>query len=127
MRKAINILQSVYNDLNLQITSKQCYNISGMISKTIITKLFNDLINPKKSLNMVFKYVENTILSDYNCLSILNELTKIMSDNIDKLITIYGCEKLCDIFIKLSNIEKNVSNSTFDNIYIIGIICIFKQ
>ena len=126
MRKAINILQSVAS-LNLQITSKQCYNISGIIEDKYIIKLFNDLLNKNKSLETIYRYVQNTILTEYNCLSMLNELTNVMSNNINELLKVFSPQKVCDIFRQLGEIEVNVSNSTFDNIYIIGIICVFKS
>ena len=126
MRKAINILQSVSSNGN-KINSKQCYNITGIIDEKIMNKLFSLLIDKTKNINNVYKYIQNNILDEGHCLSLLSELIKIISNNLQKLINIYGSTYTADIFIKLSQIEKNVSNSTFDNIYIIGIICIFKE
>jgi replication factor C subunit 3/5 len=126
MRKAINILQSVVSN-NTQVNSKKCYNISGIIEEKTINKLFLLLIDKTKSINIVYKYIQNNILDEGHCLSLLTELIKIMSINFNKLNETFGNVKTCQIFAKLSDIEKNVANSTFNNIYIIGIICIFKE
>lgn len=116
MRKAINILQSL-SSLGDKINSDICCTTNGYLKDKIIDKFYNKLLDKDVDFNNMIEFVEKYIFSEGIFFSTLMEqlCNKLIENNI------------IDYFSELAELEKQISVSTQNNIYIIGIICIFKK
>jgi replication factor C subunit 3/5 len=123
LRRIINILQSTnmsYNVINE-------YNINkciGYPNLKIIQKIFKSLMND--NFYDSYKLINNIIIKNaYSLQDIITEITQIIiilckNSNKDKY-------KLLRYLCEISEIEKNLSTCTLDNIQISGFISIFKK
>jgi DNA polymerase III delta prime subunit len=127
MRKAINILQSL-SSIGIKITSDNCYDTNGYPSDKIIKKLIKYLIDKNKSFVKVYQYVKKNILEEGISLSLLLRtfIIKILSIKED-IIKECGQEKFASYIVKIGDLENKVSMSIFSDIYIVGLIAIFKE
>jgi DNA polymerase III delta prime subunit len=127
MRKAINILQSL-SSIGVKITSDNCYDTNGYPSDKIIKKLIKYLIDKNKSFIKVYQYVKKNILEEGISLSLLLRtfIIKILSMK-ENIIKECGQEKFASYIVKIGDLENKVSMSIFSDIYIVGLIAIFKE
>ena len=124
LRKSINILQSLNNN-KLNITKNKCYKIIGIPSNDKVEYLLDLLLNESHSLNFVYKIFQKEIIDQGYSLSLyLKQTIKIL---IDKKLDNIDNTRLCHIINETSKLEENVSKTTFGDIYILGLVCIFKK
>ena len=124
LRKSINILQSVNNNKS-NISIKKCYKMIGIPSFEKLEYLLDILLENKQSLNSIYTIFKKSIINQGYSLSIyLKQTIKIL---IDKKLDNISDDKLCYILNELAKLEENVSKTTFGDIYILALICIFKK
>ena len=123
LRKSINLLQSISMRSN-KITEKLCYETAGVPSPKDIKKIYSYLIDDKIDFGKTHKlFNKEIVMKGYSLSILLRELTKFLIENssdIDEY-------KLSVYFSELSNLEAQVSKSTFGDIYISSLIGIFKK
>ena len=124
LRKAINMLQSL-SMMRDKITSELCYDMTGIPNPDLVKNIFDKLIDKTIGYEIVFEYMKINILDTGILLSFLcQQLTLYITKQIingDKN-PIYPT-----IIIDMSKLESDVSISTFNDIYIAGLISIFKK
>ena len=119
-RKSINLLQSISMRIN-KLQAKYCYETVGLLDKNKVIKIFKKIIDKNISLEKKCAYVKKSLIDSGISLSLfLGQLTSIIFDVID-----VDDKKLAEYLIKLSKLEYNVSGSTFGNLYILSLVCIF--
>ena len=121
LRKAINLLQSMCMK-NKEITLELCYETAGIPLKNHINIIFTTLID--KNINFINSYnIINTIIKEnsYSLNNIITEIVNIITNSYSYL------DKYINIIIDLAELENMVIKSTFDNIYISGLIGIFRK
>jgi DNA polymerase III delta prime subunit len=127
MRKAINILQSL-SSIGQKVTAENCNDSNGIPSNKVVKKLIKYLLDNKKSFNKVFDYVKENILNEGISLSLLLRTFIIYFISMkEDIIKDKGPEKYANYIIEIGDLENKVSISTFSDIYIVGLIAIFKQ
>ena len=127
LRKAINLLQSVSMNINLNNTNiisptiNDCYNIASIPNPEetmiIISALFDN-----HNYNITYNIVNNIIISNnYSLLVIIKEIITIIFEKYLYYINI--------IFIisQLSDLENMMIKSIFSDIYVSGLISIFVR
>jgi len=122
LRKAINILQSL-SMMGKIINIESCYNSAGIPPPYIINELYNILTN--KSIDFVksYDYIDkNIIMEGYTLSFIIQELNKIIINKTD-----IDNKSIINYLEELALLEYNVSQSIFDEMYMIGLIAIFKK
>ena len=120
LRKAINILQSL-SMMGKKINIQSCYNSAGIPSPKIIKELYSILINKSINFEECYNYIyKNIIQEGYTLSFLIQELNKIIiEDDINNYTDRY--------IIELSELEYNVSQSIFNDMYMVGLIAIFKK
>ena len=121
LRKAINILQSLSMMMgnNKKICIDACYNSAGIPPPKLINEFYNILIDKSVSFEKCYYYVETNIITQGYTLSFLiQELHKIIIDK--KVNNILYIEELAEL-------EYMVSQSIFNDMYMSGLIAIFKK
>ena len=120
LRKAINILQSL-SLMGKKINIDSCYNSAGIPPPILIEQLYNKLIDSKINFIKCNEFIEKYIISEGYTLSfIIQELNKIIINNDVN-------EYTCNYIEELAELEYNVSQSIFNDMYMIGLIAIFKK
>lgn len=123
LRKSINLLQSVSMKTN-NITEDIAYDSAGLPSLYDIELIFKNLTDDTINFTKSYKEINNIIkYNGYSLAIILKEI----NNKIIKNITLFSINNLSQIFSDLSDLENKVSKSTFDDIYIIPFISIFKK
>jgi replication factor C subunit 3/5 len=126
LRKSINFLQS----LALQapyLTLNNCYKLAGIPSLTEVKELLENLLDDNIDFNFVIKKLDNLIrINGYSLSLVVKEIIAyLLSDiNVYKSIDSY---KLACYISDISDLENRVSKSTFEDIYISGLVGIFKK
>ena len=123
LRKAINLLQSLsmMTASNKKISIESCYNAAGIPPPKVIYDLYKILINNDCTFIECYKYIENNIINEgYTLGFIIQELNNIIIDN-------YEDTKKINCITELSELEYNVSHSIFNDMYMAGLIAIFKK
>jgi replication factor C subunit 3/5 len=124
LRKSINFLQS----LSLQsshITVQMCYKTAGVPSDMETMEIINNLLNPKVDYDEANKKIDSLIKTQGYSLSIvLKELVSYLLSN--KTIKIKS-ERLAIYLSEMSDLENRVTKSTFGDIYMSGLVGIFKK
>ena len=119
LRQAINILQIVYT-YNKNITYEECYNILGLPTSNTIDNILSILCNTDISFNKAFYSINDIINNKYSLVGVINELLlKIINND---LILV----NMCNIIIKLSELEIMLLKATYIDIYLANLISIFK-
>lgn len=127
MRKAINILQSLHS-LSDIIKSSICYNTLAIPNTKVTEKITNFLINKDKNFNDTYNIINKYIISEGISISLfLKELYNNIIINKNDIIENIGQDEFIRITIELSKLESKSIISTFSDIYIIGLISIFKK
>jgi replication factor C subunit 3/5 len=123
LRKAINLLQSLsmMTAANKKISIESCYNAAGIPPPNVIYDLYKKLINNDCTFIKCYKYIEDNIINEgYTLGFIIQELNNIIIDN-------YEDNKKINYITELSELEYNVSHSIFNDMYMAGLIAIFKK
>ncbi len=123
LRKAINILQSLSMiDMNINIQS--CYDSAGIPPPNLIEELYKKLTNKKYNFIHINDFIKSKIISEgYNMNSIILELNNIILKNKEKIKEEY----IINYIKELSDLEFNVAQSIFTDMYMAGLIAIFKK
>jgi replication factor C subunit 3/5 len=125
LRKAINILQSLSMMMNKnKISIDMCYNSAGIPPPIVIEQLYNNLIDKSINFEKCYNYIEKNIIREGYTLSFLiQELNKIIiSNNIDPKGHIN-----IDYIEELAELEYMVAQSIFNDMYMVGLVAIFKK
>ena len=122
LRKAINMLQSI-SMINYKISSKMCYDMIGMAEPVYVDNIYNMLMDTNSNFENTFNYIKNIIMEKGILLCfLLQQLTsKIINNLQDNNIN------FPNILIDMANLEYNVAISTFNDIYIAGLVSIYKK
>lgn len=123
MRKAINILQSL-SMMSKKIDINQCYNSAGIPPPDITMELYKTLTNKDIDFKKSYMFLEKHFIEEgYMLNHIIQQLVNIIytkRDNIDNNIII-------QYITELSQLEYMVAQSIFNDMYMVGIISIFKK
>ena len=120
LRKAINLLQSISMQTNL-INEKICYETAGIPSNSEIKEIISILCNSNYDFNYSYNIVMPLIKNQGYSLSIV--LRELIVELLNQSLSI----KMPQILSDLSDLENQVSKSTFGDIYITSLIGIFKK
>jgi replication factor C subunit 3/5 len=124
LRKSINMLQSIsYNKINIK--KEDCFKIFGIPSFKEIDYFCNILLDKKYSFDFVYKILKQNIIDTGYSASIF--IKYITNNLIEKKLDNIEDHKICHYIIKLSELEYSVTKSTFGDIYLIGIVALFKK
>jgi replication factor C subunit 3/5 len=123
LRKAINLLQSVYLQNNTFIITKElCYDIAGIPSFQIINNILDLLYDKNKNFDIVYKVINDLITNQgYSLYTMLKEILLVIINN-DSLLS-----KSLIIISDMATLEEMVTKSTFSDIYISYFVAIFKK
>lgn len=122
LRKAINILQSL-SMMGKSINITACYNSAGIPPPLLIHKLYLNLTNKSINFKQCYEYIENNIISEgYTLGFLIQELNRIM-------LTAFSINATTDgnIIIELAELEYTVAQSIFNDMYMTGLVAIFKK
>lgn len=120
LRKSINLLQSISMQTDL-ITEKICYETAGVPSNSEIKEIISILCNTNYDFNYSYNTVTPLIKNQGYSLSIV--LRELIIELLNQSLSI----KMPQILSELSDLENQVSKSTFGDIYITSLIGIFKK
>jgi len=121
LRKAINMLQSI-SMMNNTISSELCYDSTGIPSPELTNDILDVLNNKKIEYSEAYDYINIHIVSKGILISfLLHQITNIIIADVTKNIN------YPNILIDISNLECEVAISTFDDIYMAGLVAIFKK
>ena len=120
LRKSINLLQSISMQTDL-ITDKICYDTAGVPSNSEIKEIISILCNTNYDFNYSYNIVTPIIKNQGYSLSIV--LRELIIELLNQSLSI----KMPQILSDLSDLENQVSKSTFGDIYITSLIGIFKK
>lgn len=127
MRKSINILQSLHS-LSDVIKSSVCYNILAIPNSRVIEKIYNHLFDKEISFKKAYDLINKNIISEGISMSLfLKEFYNYIIENTGKIIDAVGDEEFIRFTIELGELENKSIISTFSDIYVIGLISIFKK
>jgi len=120
LRKSINLLQTISMQTDL-ITDKICYDTAGVPSNSEIKEIISILCNTNYDFNYSYNIVTPIIKNQGYSLSIV--LRELIIELLNQSLSI----KMPQILSDLSDLENQVSKSTFGDIYITSLIGIFKK
>jgi replication factor C subunit 3/5 len=120
LRKAINLLQSISMQSKF-ITNNLCYETAGIPSNSEIINILKILNNKNYDFNQSYNIVSPLIKNQgYSLSVVLKELIlELLEHNLS--------ENMPQIISDLSDLENQVTKSTFGDIYITTLIGIFKK
>jgi replication factor C subunit 3/5 len=124
LRKSINFLQSLSLQTNY-ITLELCYKIAGVPSISEVKEIIETLLNPKINFDKANIKIDELIKSQGYSLSIvLKELVSyLVNYKMDKL----EPNKIALYLSEMADLENRVTKSTFGDIYMSGMVGIFKS
>jgi replication factor C subunit 3/5 len=120
LRKAINLLQSISMQTDF-ITKEICYETAGIPSICEIKEILSTLINDSQSFDASYKIITKIIKSQGYSLSI------VLKEIILELLSGELSDIMPQIISDLSDLENQVTKSTFGDIYITSLVGIFKK
>jgi replication factor C subunit 3/5 len=124
LRKSINFLQSLSLQSN-HITIQMCYKTAGVPSNIEVVDIFNTLLDPKITYNEANTKIDSLIkIQGYSLSIVLKELVAYLLAN--KTIKLKP-ERLAIYLSEMSDLENRVTKSTFGDIYMSGLVGIFKK
>ncbi len=123
LRKAINILQSLSMMTNKnKICIDACYNSAGIPPPELINKLYSILIDKTINFETTYNFLEDKIISQgYTLNFLLQELNKIIINTPNNDIDIINYIE------EIAELEYMVAQSIFNDMYMVGLIAIFKK
>ena len=123
MRKAINILQSL-SMMSKKIDINQCYNSAGIPPPDITIELYKTLTNNTIDFKKSYMFLEKHFIEEgYMLNHIIQQLVNIIyteRDNIDD-------NKIIQYTTELAELEYMVAQSIFNDMYMVGLISVFKK
>lgn len=120
LRKGINLFQSIAMNGSI-LTKKLCYEITGLLTKEDLIILIDYMFDDNNDFNNCLDYMNNIIIT--NSISLQSLLCEI--NNI--IIEYYIDRPYIIKFISyLSDFENMISKSTHIDIYITGLVSLFK-
>ena len=123
MRKAINILQSL-SMMSKKIDIIQCYNSAGIPPPDITMELYKNLINKKIDFKKCYMFLEKHFIEEGYMLNyIIQQLINIIyaeRGNIDD-------NNIIQYTTELAELEYMVAQSIFNDMYMVGLVSIFKK
>ena len=119
LRKAINLLQTVSMQ-TAYITEELCYETANIPTNIEIKKILNILNNKDIKFDEAYSIVSNLIKKQSYSLSIV--LKEIVIEIINNIL-----DNTPVILSELSDLENMVTKSTFGEVYITALVCIFKK
>ena len=120
LRKAINLLQSISMQTEF-ITNDLCYETAGIPSNYEIVNILKILTNKNYNFNESYNIIIPLIKTQgYSLSFVLKEL-------ILELLNHKLSDKMPQIISDLSDLENQVTKSTFGDIYITSLVGIFKK
>uniref|UniRef100_A0A6C0HV92 AAA+ ATPase domain-containing protein n=1 Tax=viral metagenome TaxID=1070528 RepID=A0A6C0HV92_9ZZZZ len=124
LRKAINILQSLSMMTSKnKICIESCYNSAGIPPPNVINELYSILINKDVNFETTYKYLEDNIISQgYTLNFLLQELNKIIIENNNT-----NNDDIINYIEEIAELEYMVAQSIFNEMYIVGLVAIFKK
>ena len=124
LRKSINFLQSLSLQSN-HITMQMCYKTAGVPSNNEVVDIFNTLLDPTINYNEANSKIDSLIkIQGYSLSIVLKELVAYLLAN--KTIKLKP-ERLAIYLSEMSDLENRVTKSTFGDIYMSGLVGIFKK
>lgn len=121
LRKAINLLQSI-SMLSNYITEQLCWETAGIPSKEEVKIILETLNNDKNDFDCAYKIITKMIKTQGYSLSIVLKELIVEIINDEKIL-----KESSHILSDLSDLENMVVKSTFGDIYITGLVGIFKK
>ena len=124
LRKSINFLQSLSLQTN-HITLELCYAIAGVPSLLEVKEIIETLLNPKIDFDEANRKIDQLIkLQGFSLSIVLKELVSyLINTKMDKL----EPSKIALYLSEMSDLENRVTKSTFGDIYMSGLVGIFKS
>jgi replication factor C subunit 3/5 len=120
LRKAINLLQSISMQTDF-ITNELCYETAGIPSNYEIINILKILTNKDYDFNQSYNIVSPLIKTQGYSLSV------VLKELILELLNHKLSDKMPQIISDLSDLENQVTKSTFGDIYITALVGIFKK
>ena len=120
LRKAINLLQSISMQTDF-ITNDLCYETAGIPSNYEIINILKILTNKNYDFNESYNIVTPLIKTQGYSLSV------VLKELILELLNHKLSDKMPQIISDLSDLENQVTKSTFGDIYITALVGIFKK
>ncbi len=124
LRKSINFLQSLSLQTN-HITLELCYKIAGVPSIIEVKEIIDTLLNPKIDFDKANNKIDQLIKSQGYSLSIV--LKELVSYLINNNMTKLEPNKIALYLSEMADLENRVTKSTFGDIYMSGLVGIFKS
>jgi DNA polymerase III delta prime subunit len=126
LRKSINFLQSLALQAS-HLTLNNCYKLAGIPSLTEVKELLENLLDDSIDFNFVIKKLDNLIrINGYSLSLVVKEIIAYLLSDINVYKSIDSFKLACYIS-DISDLENRVSKSTFEDIYISGLVGIFKK
>jgi replication factor C subunit 3/5 len=124
LRKSINFLQSLSLQTN-HITLELCYKIAGVPSLDEVKEIMDTLLNNKIDYNKANKKIDQLVKSQGYSLSIV--LKELVSYLVNNNMNNFEPIKLATYLSEMADLENRVTKSTFGDIYMSGLVGIFKK
>jgi replication factor C subunit 3/5 len=126
LRKSINFLQSLSLQSN-HLIIKNCYKLAGVPSYVEVQDILKTLMDPKISFDLANKKIDSTIkINGFSLSIVLKEIVSYLLNN-EKLLKNIESDKLANYLTDMSDLENRVTKSTFGDIYMSGLVAIFKK
>jgi len=123
MRKAINILQSL-SMMGKKIDINQCYNSAGIPPPDITMELYKNLTNSKINFEKCYMFLDKHFIEEgYMLNHIIQQLINIIYTDRQNL----EDDKIIQYIKELSQLEYMVAQSIFNDMYMVGLVSIFKK
>ena len=123
MRKAINILQSL-SMMSKKIDINQCYNSAGIPPPDITMELYKTLTNKTIDFKKSYMFLEKHFIEEgYMLNHIIQQLVNIIytdRENIDDI-------NIIQYTTELAQLEYMVAQSIFNDMYMVGLVSVFKK
>ena len=127
LRKAINMLQSI-SMMNRTISPKMCYDMIGMAETSVIDNIYNILMDKNSNFEDTFNYMKKNVLEKGILLCfILQQLTTLIITKMQDINNININNNFPNILIDMANLECSVAISTFNDLYVAGLVSIYKK
>ena len=126
LRKSINFLQSLALQSN-HITLNNCYKLAGVPSHEEVKDILTILLDDKIDFTIVNNKMDLLVRSNgYSLSLVIKEIIFYLLSN-NKLLKSINSDKLASYLSDISDLENRVTKSTFEDIYISGLVGIFKK
>jgi len=126
LRKSINFLQSLSLQSN-NITVDMCYKLAGVPTLNEVIDIMDTLLDPNIDYDKANDKVNQLIkFQGYSLSTVLKEIISYLLSN-SKLLNKIHSDRLANYFSDMADLENRVTRSTFGDIYMSGLVGIFKK